>query len=81
MDKVVGWVMNNIISYMDRLVLNCWCFPEIGMTAAMRASNVMLFNPWERCCISSCCGDTIDEINVVMHAKTAVVAGHTNDVE
>ena len=86
-DEDAGWSINTIISGkeedygMNAAIKNYWCFPELGIAVAMRAGDIILFNPLVYHCISSRCDESVDVVNATLYLKTAVVAGNNNDPE
>ena len=84
-DQDAGWSINTIISGkkddygLDAAIKNYWCFPELGIAVAMRAGDIILFNPLVYHCISTRCDESVDVVDATLYLKTAVVAGNNND--
>jgi hypothetical protein len=63
----------------DRIIAY-FCFPRLGIAVALRAGDVLIFNPSEPHAVSSRCDENDDVHCVSMYLKTAVVSLNDNSI-
>lgn len=62
----------------EKRIICYFCFPTLGLAVALRAGDILMFNPRIPHCVSSRCDGSYDAFCISMYVKTLLVSGKDN---